>query len=250
MGKDITKDFFIHYYEVDYYKRATPWSLLNYLQETAFYHADCVGDSQAILASQQLTWMIYKWHLKVHHYPCWKERITVKTWISRYKSYIAFREFEILNNKGEVLVEAGALAILVDTIKNSPHKIDPQRRSLYGVDPNRSGCHKYENFSFTKEGVGKQTFLVRISDIDPNGHVNNSRYLDWFAEIIPLNILHTFTLDELEIIYKKQIKYGQSITVLAVPGNTNADEQEYYGEIMDNAGNTCALIRSNWTAQT
>jgi medium-chain acyl-[acyl-carrier-protein] hydrolase len=246
MNKDITRDFIVNYYEVDYYKKATPWSLLNYLQETAFHHADCAGDTQEVLANEQLTWMLYKWHVNIIRYPCWKDRITVKTWISRFKSYMAFREFEICNTEGEVLVKAGGIAILVDTDKSSPHKIDHKRIENYGTDPSRDGKHNYDNFHFNKDGANEQSFLVRISDIDPNGHVNNARYLDWFAESIPLDILQSYTLKELEIIYKRQIKYGHNITVYAVLGTRNTDNLEYYCEIMDNEGNTSALMRGKW----
>lgn len=246
MPEDITMDFFVHYYEVDYYKRATPWSLLNYLQETAFYHADCAGDTQEVLATDQLAWMLYKWHLKIHRYPCWKDSITVKTWISRYKSYMAFREFKIIDNNGEVLVEAGALVILVDMVKNSPRKIDQHRIAAYGADPSCGGHHNYDNFRFNKDDASEQSFLVRISDIDTNGHVNNARYLDWFAESIPLHILQSHQLIEMEIIYKRQVKYGQKVTVNSVPGNSSLDYLEYYGEIRDSEANTSALIRGKW----
>jgi medium-chain acyl-[acyl-carrier-protein] hydrolase len=246
MQEVITRDFIINYCEVDYYMRATPWSLLNYLQETAFSHADSAGDTPELLANEGLTWMLYKWHIAIDRYPRWKDNITVKTWISKFKSYMAFREFEVSDNEGKVLLKAGAIAILVDSQTSSPRKINHERMASYGINPSPASKHNYENFGFNRDAANEKSFLVRISDIDPNGHVNNTRYLDWFAETIPLDILQSYCLKELEIIYKRQIRYGQDITVYAVPGTRNTERLEYYCEIIDSDGNTSALMRGKW----
>ena len=63
----------------------------------------------------------------------------------------------------------------------------------------------------TGTGEGEQKFLVRRSDIDTNGHVNNSNYLQWMLEVVPEDIYQNDHLASLEIQYKKETTYGSSI---------------------------------------
>ena len=46
-------------------------------------------------------------------------------------------------------------------------------------------------------------FNVRYSDIDTNGHVNNSKYVSWIIETVPLEIVLNYTLKNLKMDYKR-----------------------------------------------
>lgn len=237
------KDFYIHYYEVDFLKKATPWALLNYLQETAFFHSDIAGDTQELQAEQHKTWMVYKWLVNIHAYPRWKETVRVQTWLSQIKSYKAIREFYISNQEGELLVEATSECILVDTVKMTPRRIDQERKDAYGTrepelniklprsEPNNQGMEM------------KKEFQVRLEDIDSNQHVNNARYLAWFLESIPVTFIEDHSLYLLEITYRNQIKYGQKIVVNTVQDSTTDDDRIFQSIIEDQEGQHCAMLK-------
>lgn len=248
----VEMDFFVHYYEVNYYKEATSWTILNYLQETAFLHSHEAGDTQEMMGEEKVTWMIYKWFLKINRYPRWKERVRVRTWISQMKSYKAFREFEVYDTSDRIIASASALCILIDTEKNSFKKIGGSRKDSYVLIPERATDFDFANFSLIEnETTMRRNFSVRISDIDSNGHVNNAKYLDWFIEDIPFETLVSSQLHTLEIIYKKQVTYGNDVAVLSAE-TTGADAQEsreFTGEIRDAENKTCAIMRG-WFVKT
>ncbi|HHW61826.1 MAG TPA: hypothetical protein GX404_07965 [Syntrophomonadaceae bacterium] len=237
------KDFYVHYYEVDFLKKATPWALLNYLQETAFLHSDIAGDTQELQAEQQKTWMVYKWLMHIHDYPQWKETVRVQTWLSQIKSYKAIREFHIINQEGKLLAQATSEVILVDTVKLTPRRIDQERKDAYGTcepalniilpdsDPNEQGIE-----------VSKE-FQVRIEDIDSNQHVNNARYLAWFIESIPVKIIENHSLYLLKITYRNQIKYGQKIVVNTVQDTMPGSDKLFRSIIEDEEGQQCAMLK-------
>lgn len=240
---DAVKDFYVHYYEVDYFKRATPWTFINYLQETAFTHSDLAGDTQDLLASDELTWMVYKWRVCIDEYPYWKETVKVRTWLSSIKSYKAIREFEISNQAGRILVKATAECILVDTVKLVPRRIDRGRKEAYGT---REPALNIQIPAIADEDIEsniEKVFQVRISDIDSNGHVNNARYLDWFIESIPVDILKGYSLHMLEVTYKRQVTFGQDITVQCSEECPDSDEKIFSGIIRDEEGQRCAFLK-------
>jgi medium-chain acyl-[acyl-carrier-protein] hydrolase len=50
-------------------------------------------------------------------------------------------------------------------------------------------------------------------DLDTNEHVNNTRYIDWFYETLPLDFLRNHQLSQIEINYLAEAFYDQRIVV-------------------------------------
>lgn len=55
------------------------------------------------------------------------------------------------------------------------------------------------------------TYTIQRRDIDTNGHVNNLHYIDYALETLPEDIYNSNEFDNIEIHYKKEIKYGETI---------------------------------------
>ena len=54
-------------------------------------------------------------------------------------------------------------------------------------------------------------YTIQRKDIDINGHVHNTYYLDFAYEILPNEIYDNCNFDNLEIMYKKETKLGETI---------------------------------------
>ena len=54
-------------------------------------------------------------------------------------------------------------------------------------------------------------YEIQRRDLDTNGHVNNLHYLDFAFETLPEDIYTTCNFENLEIFYKKEIKYKEII---------------------------------------
>ena len=55
------------------------------------------------------------------------------------------------------------------------------------------------------------TYKIRRFDLDINKHVHNLNYLDYAYELLPQNVYDGEELNNVEICYKKEIKYGDTI---------------------------------------
>lgn len=242
-----SSSYTVRYSEVNYYSIATPVSILSFLQETAFSHLESVGRAPEIMAARHETWIIYKWYVKILTYPRWKEKITVTTWISEFKSHEVVREFEIYNAHGELLVFATALALLINTTKGKPKKIDKEEKSVWKLYDKKASHHLFNPFNITTIPIQwEKSFEVRYSDIDSNLHVNNTRYLDWFMENIPYETHINYQLATLEIVYRLQTKYGETIHISTAPYGQEENKLSYISEIKNSSQKTVARIRAQF----
>lgn len=221
-------------------------SIMNYLQEAAFHHLEKRGDSLEKMAENNETWMFYKLFIKVEDYPRWKDSLQVTTWLSRFKGYKTFREFEVKNSRGDIIARSTSQAFLVDTIQRTPKRIPKERITAFGIQPQKAIEYEFKNFSMDNQPQYEKSFVVRMSDIDTNGHVNNRVYVEWFLEIIPVTVHIDYFLDSIEIIYRKEVKYGQEINVQAVEQKGENNKITYTGQIVDDTGKIATILRARF----
>jgi medium-chain acyl-[acyl-carrier-protein] hydrolase len=150
-------------------------ALLEVLQEEAAAHADSlkVGFSDLLPAGR--TWLLARLRVDVDRRPRYRERLSVSTWPSGLAGLIALRDFLVESAEGEVLARASSSWLLVDFATRRPLRPELVKEHLpegparvLDADP-----AKIPDFGGTPGGG---PFRVLASDLDVNGHVNNTVY--------------------------------------------------------------------------
>ena len=98
----VTEKFYIGYRDVDSNLKITNTAILNIFEDIAGIHASMAG--QGFSKSSKTTWVLTGYKVKILKRPEFGERVTVNTWSTELKNITASREFEILNEKNEVLI--------------------------------------------------------------------------------------------------------------------------------------------------
>lgn len=62
-----------------------------------------------------------------------------------------------------------------------------------------------------EEPISKD-YHVRFYDLDMNGHVNNSKYLDWIFEVMGADFLTQYIPKKINLKYVKEVRPGGVIT--------------------------------------
>jgi medium-chain acyl-[acyl-carrier-protein] hydrolase len=140
------------------------------------------------------------------------EELTVKTEPRGYNKLFAMRDFEIINN-GETLGRVASSWALVDmTTKNMTSVGNVFGESSY-MKPfeKRETDLNYNKIKPIQKIDNEQIFNIRYDDIDVNTHVNNSNYIIWAFETLDINFRSTKKLKTLDMMFKKEIKYGQKV---------------------------------------
>jgi len=207
-------EFEVHYHEVNPYERATPLTILHYLEDAAISHSESVGQGIERLKAQKQAWILNEWHLQMDRYPVLGEKVMIETWSAGFERFYGTRDFLITDKHQKIIGRATSLWIFYNTERKRPSRIPPDFLEAYGVDLTRAikePLGQYQIEEGDQEGEIEQIFTVRRSDIDTNGHVNNANYLQWMLEVVPEDIYLNYHLAALKITYKKAATYGSSI---------------------------------------
>jgi len=238
------QEYRIHYYEVDYKKRALVTSLMNYFDDVATCQSENLGVGIDFLQKRNLAWMLYKWDINIYKYPVFGEKVKVRTAPHSFYKFYAYRWFEILSLKGEKLVSANSQWLFVNTAKKHPMKIPREMYEIYKVGSDNS--LEIEDIAPPASVDTEKIFNVRYSDIDTNMHVNNVKYAAWAIEAIPLDIILKYTLKNLKVIYKKEATYNKTIKALTQILKQD-NEITCRHSIVDEDEKELCLLKSIWT---
>lgn len=209
--KRFSQEFDIYYFQTNTYQEASIISLLNYMEETALSHTESIGLGIDKLRAKGVAWILNRWSLKIDRYPSWKDRIRIETWPSHFQRFYATREFYIKDKNEKIIGRATSLWVYLNIERKRPVRIPEYYGEAYGINHHRALDDPFGELVSVKDIKHKKDFMVRRDDIDTNNHVNNSKYVNWIVETVPLEIYEKFIPSSLEIKYKKETGYGSSV---------------------------------------
>ena len=250
MNKPFSKNYEVHYYEINKHLEAAPLSLVNFLEDAAIWHSQSVGLGLDRLKEDGLGWILNGWFLEFQRPAHLFENLIVETWPSSFERFYATREFLVKNTAGELLVRASSLWILVNIEKGRPVRIPERFGEAYGLNSARAVDHSFDKMDIHTDFEIEKQFYIRKSDIDTNEHVNNKKYLDWMLEAIPEAVYDNFSLSSLEISYIKGAYYGSTILSRCKTLEEELSLHKYLHTIQNNASDLIhATGRTEWISR-
>ena len=165
---------------------------------------------KAILEDYNLVWIITDYDIEVARLPRFAEEITIETEALSYNRLFCYRRFTIYDEAGQELIHMMATFVLMDRDSRKVHAVEPEIVAPYQSEFNKKLIRgpKYESLEepFSKD------YHVRFYDLDMNGHVNNSKYLDWIFEVMGADFLTHYIPKKINLKYVKEVRPGGVIT--------------------------------------
>lgn len=205
------QEYFVRYSEMDYQKQLKPSAFLNFLQDVATNAADIAGFGYDDIVGKHLGWFLLKYHMEFNDYPQNIEDLIFKTEARGCNKMFAHRDFEVFSKSGVLIGRVLSYWTLVDLENKSivlPSTVFADKMKKVEKredDISFSKIHQIERIDFQEE------FKVRYDDIDVNQHVNNVNYIVWAFETLPKDFRSNHKLKTLDIVYKKEIQYGNVV---------------------------------------
>ena len=246
MGRIFEKEYEVHYYEVNYRLESTITSIINYFSDIGTKQSEELGVGIEYMLSKGLTWVFYKYNIKVNKAPKYGEILKVKTRPAGFKKFYALRKYEIFNRQGEKLVEGEAVFLLIDINKRRAVRIPEDQYIAYDVKLDENceiDISKLE--TITKDTYSKY-FYTRYSDIDSNMHVNNVKYVEWAIETIPLEVATNYNIKELTVVFQKECKYGVKIKSSCEIKEKSDEQLTVLHKIENEDGTQLTSLISKW----
>ena len=207
------RDYLIGVEDVGKNNQITNLAYLKYLEEIACSHSATCGFGVNDIETKKKAWLLMDWKLKVIKRPIYENRLKIKTWTRPISnnSFFSYRDFEVFCD-GKLVAIATSRWILFDFELNKITKLTTEIYDQY----NPEDIHVFESKEIDrlKEPINKNfefNYLVRRSDIDINRHMHNLDYLKLAYEVLPENIYFGEELNNVRIMYKHQILFGENI---------------------------------------
>lgn len=202
-------EFPIRTTDIDRKKQILAPSLLGLMQEAAMQNAIQMGISIWDMNDIKLSWVIMKMDLDIFRLPKLGERIHIKTHGSGFQRIFTFRDYYVYDQSNQVIAQASSTWVLMNT---ETRQADRTPESILSIDLPEEHLPR-PNFRIPRFQTpsSKTHFKIGFHDLDFNGHLNNVLYLKWMLECLPKSFLEKATLKKLQIQYKLEAYYGDSI---------------------------------------
>ncbi|WP_438832922.1 acyl-ACP thioesterase domain-containing protein [Streptococcus pluranimalium] len=210
MGKRYSTTYEIPFYETDVnHCVKLPHLLSVALQVSGMQSAEVGVSDQYVLDTYGLVWVITDYNISIERLPRFAEKITIETEAKSYNKLFCYRDFDIFGQDGQKMMTIATTFVLIDFETRKVAPVPAELIAIYDsefIKKVKRGP-KYP----VLENAAKTDYHVRYLDLDMNGHVNNSKYLDWIYDVMPIDFLKTHYPKHIELKYVKEIHYGRDI---------------------------------------
>ena len=162
----------------------------------------------------RLTWVLIDWKVQVIRRPIYAEKILARTWSKDAQKFYAFRDFEIQDEQGNIIVKAMSKWVLINIDTEKLERVNEEILSKYKPELEKFSFGPDEVFEKLKEQEHYEReadYTVKRGDIDVNKHMHNINYLDLANEALPDEIYKQCQLNNVRITYKREIKLGEVV---------------------------------------
>ena len=226
-----TQNFQITDNHVDCFGKLKLSTLLYFAQEVAGKHFDTIAMTYDQLAAKGMFWAIIRQRVRINRLPRSGESIRVETW-PMPNTRVAFPRCVVAyDENGSELFQVLSLWVLMDV----------ESRAM--ILPGKSGLTlpgTLRGFELTAPGslparqlLHHRSRTVCFTDLDRNGHMNNTRYLDWIADLLPSEFHSQHSPGEFTVCYLSEAREGQELTLsweFSEEGVLNLDAHRAKGE--------------------
>ena len=186
------QDFQVQDMCVDRYGRLKPSTLLYFAQEIAGRHCDELADT---LESHRLFWAVTRHRVQINRLPERGETVHIETWP--------------MPNTHVGYPRSISLWVLMD--QDTRSSVSPDKSGI--IVP---GTLRGTELALPGGLVPKvMDHICRrdvcFTDLDRNGHMNNTRYLDWIDDLLPSDFHREHPVKEFALRYHSEAREGQSL---------------------------------------
>ena len=204
-----TENFKIDANMVDCFGRIRPSAILYLAQEAAGGHCLELALDWDTLAGKGLFWALIRCTVQVTRLPRIGETVTVETWPMPTTRTNYPRATVAYDAEGKELFKVLGLWVVMDL--NSRTMILPKKSGVI-VDGTLRGNELSVPGSITpKDLAGLYSRRVGYTDLDRNGHMNNTRYLEWMDDLMTSDFHRENQPKEISICYHAEAREGQML---------------------------------------
>lgn len=239
------KEFELRYFEMNKFGLASPTALLTLIEETAADHCCSINNGLYDLEKQHIGWVLLSGFMQMDRYPAYKEKIIIRTWLSRYSTVKGFRENLIYDAQGNIIGRAKGIWAFFDINRRRPVQVFDEIKEKWSFYSEECVDHDItKKIDAIETARYKQEYNVKRFDTDMYLHLNNIRYLQWAIESVPEEIADNYYLHSIDGRFIGEAQYGDTIVSLT---NEDIYTNSFIHTIkVQGAPGVCATAKTLW----
>lgn len=194
----------VRYSEVGEDKKLSLNGIINYFQDCSTFQSEELKVGVDVLEELHRVWVLSSWQIVVERYPALGERVAIGTVPYGLKGFLGYRNFLMMDEKGEYLAKANSLWSLLDTRTNKPAAVPQIMMEGYRLGEKLEMDYAPRRIAVPLGGVLREPVVVRQHHLDTNHHVNNQQFIDIAMDYLP----EGFAVKQVRAEYKKQAFLG------------------------------------------
>ncbi|MBO4581424.1 MAG: hypothetical protein J5701_03955 [Bacteroidales bacterium] len=244
MVESLKLSYFVGSYNINHKLQLSIDHLLMFMQETASRHIDLNHFGWHELQQEHQFWVLSKIELHIMHTANWNDTIQVETWGKKTELLSLYRDFIISDMQDRPIAKATSAWLILDTDTHKP--VIPDRyiqdfpscphRNAIETKPQKVAMPA--GIPYTESDIRK----VHVSDIDMNLHANNTHYIRWAMDEIPLNFARHHHLSRIAVNFNSEARYDDKFRIRTAQNNLQFTQQMIRME--DNC--ILAQIQTTW----
>ncbi len=162
--------------------------------------------------------LLSRYSFRIHKTPVENQFYTIKTWEEKSEALQFVRAFEILSSEGEKLVTGMSSWLLVDinSRRLTPIKKFDVLAAQYRTPTDlvtEHDCIPLGKIPAPEKMELWDERVIKYTDLDGNGHTNNSRYVAFAVDALPAEYQNKEVKD-IRVTFNKEATLGQKLQIM------------------------------------
>lgn len=201
---------------VDCNDRLRPNSFMSFAQDIADMDVERMGAGFRQLQPKGIAWILARMRFTISEPAVWKEKVLLQTWHRGTQGPFFIRDYVLLGEDGSTKVTGVSSWVILNTGDRTLMKMSDAEGILpAGQDCDEAGVEPCPKIVFPKgvEKVRCRSRIVSQSDLDHNGHTNNTMYVSWALDCLPLEVTTRDWCKEVSINFSRETRPGEEIAL-------------------------------------
>lgn len=199
--------------EVDTFGNHRPAALLRFFQDMATEHSALLNIERDYLGAEyHAIWMLVRVWYRMDRPLKMGEQVMIRTWHRGAGGLIVYRDFDLYVD-GKPVGEAVSAWVVADVESRKMLRPGTIQNLAAASVPEQVKEKQLKLIRVPKERKLIYTKTVRYSDLDINGHMNNTKYADVLLDALAPEELRGKFISEMQLNYTQECLYGEQMEV-------------------------------------
>lgn len=210
MKNEFSKSHIVNSYEIDSNRKLRLDNLFMLMQDVATTAANILNVGKDDLDKFDIAWVLSRIQIEIDKSIYENDKLVLSTWPCKPLFSFHPRCIVIYDDQGEVILKANTIWTLLNIKERSlanndifelGFPTDLEAKPILPL-PKKIDTSKVEYI---------KTYSPKYSDIDSNNHVNNTKYITWMMDLLPIDEINSFNIKSVTTNYIHEVVYGDKI---------------------------------------